>query len=155
MSDALNTLIEKYIGLQDKSVFLPNVDEQYKSQYVEATKQRLYDTIYDEVKAEVRDEALKEAEDIINKKAGLKRIDEFKKLMFDGFIVAVFVGLLVNQITDMIGFAKGSVSLSSIWPTVFITMGFLLICIVIFICLFATELYRLLKKGYGDETDTD
>lgn len=156
MSDKLKTLIDNYVALQDENVFLPGVNEEYKSEYVEATKEKLYDTIYEEIKAEVRDEAVREAEHTINKKAGLKKIDEFKKLTFDGFIVAIFVGLFVNQATDFIGFFKGSVSLSSVWPTIFVACVFLTVCIVIFFWLFATELIKLVKKGENiDETDRD
>lgn len=155
MSDKLKTLIDNYIALQDKNVFLPQIDEKNKVEYVEATKKKLYDTIYDEIKTEIRDEAVKEAEATINKRVGLKRISESKKLMLDGFIVAICVGLFVNQFTDFIGFFKGSVTLKSIWPTVVIASVFLIICILIFLWLFATELIKLVKKEYDDENDRD
>lgn len=153
MSDNLNTLIDNYVALQDKNVFLSDVDEQYKAMFVEATKKELYDKIYEEIKTEVRDEVIREAEHTINKRADLKKIDEFKKLMVDGFAVAICVGLFVNQCTDFIGYFKGSVSLSSIWPTVLIAGIFLVICIIIFIWLFAAELIKLVKKEYNDATD--
>ena len=102
--------------------------------------------IYEEVKEDIRDAAVKEAEEIIDEKAGLKRIDEFKKLMINGFIVAAFVGLLVNQLTNIIGFYKGSVSIATIMPTVIISAILFVICISIFTWLFLNELLRLLKK---------
>lgn len=55
MSDKLKTLIDNYIALQDKNVFLPQIDEKNKVEYVEATKKKLYDTIYDEIKTEIRE----------------------------------------------------------------------------------------------------
>lgn len=133
--------------MQDKALFLPDVEEQYKSVYIEATKERLIKEIYDEIKMEILDEAIKDAEHTINEKAGIKRIDEFKKIMIEGFIVAIFVGLFVNQSTDFIGFFKGSVVLGSIWPTIFLAMLFFAICICIFGWLFISELIKLLKKG--------
>lgn len=153
MSNNLKTLIEKYIVLQDKKVFLSGVDEQYKTEYVEAVKEKLYDTIYEEIKFEVRDEAIKKAEKVINKRAELKKIDEFKKLMIEGFLVAIFVGLFVNQCTDIIGFFKGNVLLNSVWPTVFIAAGFFLLCVIIFGGLFVVELVKTIKEEYSDATD--
>lgn len=146
MSDKLNTLVDKYISLQDPQVFLQEIDQGEKAEYVNAIKKQLIDSIYEEVKEDIRDAAVKEAEEIIDEKAGLKRIDEFKKLMINGFIVAAFVGLLVNQLTDIIGFYKGSVSIATIMPTVIISAILFVICISIFTWLFLNELLRLLKK---------
>ena len=42
MSDKLKTLIDNYIALQDKNVFLPQIDEKNKVEYVEATKKKLF-----------------------------------------------------------------------------------------------------------------
>ncbi|SDM09134.1 hypothetical protein SAMN04487833_1711 [Sarcina sp. DSM 11001] len=148
MSDTLNTLVDKYISLQDPNLFLKDVDQDVKAQYVSAIKRQLIDDIYEEVKEDIRDEAVKEAEEIIDQKAGMKLIDEFKKLMINGFIVAAFVGLLVNQLTDIIGFYKGSVTISSIMPTIIIAVVLLLICIGIFAWLFLNELLRLLKLSH-------
>ena len=153
MANNLETLIETVIALQDKKIFLAKVDEQYKAEYVKATKEKLYDRIYEEIKSEVREEAIKEAEKVINKRAELKKIDEFKKLMIEGFFAAIFVGLFVNQCTDIIGFFKGNVSLVSVWPTVFIAAGFLLLCIIIFGGLFVVELIKTIKKEYSDASD--
>lgn len=146
MSDKLNTLVDKYISLQDPQVFLQNIDKDEKAEYVNAIKKQLIDSIYEEVKEDIRDNSVREAEEIIEEKAGLKRIDEFKKLMINGFIVAAFVGLLVNQLTDIIGYYKGSVTISSIMPTIIISAILFIICIGIFTWLFFNELLRLLKK---------
>jgi hypothetical protein len=151
MSQKLDTLVDNYLELQDQHVFQNDVDKSNREMYVNATKKVIKDEIYNEVKNEVREAAVIEAGHIIDEKAGLKRIDEFKKLMLDGFIVAIFVGLFVNQVTDFIGFYKGNVSLSSIWATVLLALVFLIICIGIFVCRFISELIKLIKKGKDDE----
>lgn len=146
MSDKLNTLVDKYLSLQDPQVFLQDIDKDEKAVYVNAIKKELIDSIYEEVKEDIRDNAVREANEIIDEKAGLKRIDEFKKLMINGFIVAALVGLLVNQLTDIIGYYKGSVTISTIMPTIIISIILFIICICIFAWLFFNELLRLLKK---------
>ena len=106
MSETLKTVLDKYIESQNKVVFRENAVPEDKDGYVDAIKQSLTDKIYDEIRAEVRDEALADASKIIEEKAGLKRIDEFKKLAINGVIVAFFVGLLVNQSTEAILFSN-------------------------------------------------
>ena len=78
MANNLETLIETVITLQDKKIFRAEVDEQYKAEYVKATKEKLYDRIYEEIKSEVREEAIKEAEKAINKRAELKKLTNLK-----------------------------------------------------------------------------
>lgn len=70
----------------------------------------------------------------------------FKKLSIDGLIVAFFVGLLVNQSTDIIGYFKGSFFTNNIWLTVGVAVVLLLICVGIFVGLFISELIKLLRK---------
>ena len=146
MSETLETLIDKYIDLQDDVVFRDNAVPEDKEAYVKAIKMQLTDRIYAEVRKEVRDDAVKDASELIEKKAGIKRIKEFKKLAIDGLIVAFFVGLLVNQFTDIIGFFKGSFQTQNIWSTVGITIVLLLICLGIFLYLFISELLKMLGK---------
>lgn len=153
MSEKLDRLVDNYLKLQDKNVFQENIEENDREMYVNAAKEKMKKEIYDEITGELRDKAISEAEHIIDEKAGLKRISEFKKLMIDGFVVAIFVGLFVNQTTDIIGYYKGSIKLNSIWPTVLITFIFIFICICIFAWQFISELIKLLKKGKKDEAD--
>ena len=107
----------------------------------------------DKLKEEVRDQAVIDAEDILEKKAGLRRIEELRELVFEGFFAAIFVGLLVNQLTDLIGCLKGSMSLSFVWPTALTVVLLLIICIAVYFWLFASELTQLVKKEYRHEAD--
>ena len=155
MSDKLNMLVDNYVELQNQKVFPSGIEDDYKSVYIDAAKQQLYDMIYEEVKEEVQDQAVIDAEDILEKKAGLRRIEELRKLVFEGFFAAIFVGLLVNQLTDLIGCLKGSMSLSFVWPTALTVVLLLIICIAVYFWLFASELTQLVKKEYRHEADSN
>ena len=146
MSNTLETLLDKYLKLEEKILFRENAVPNEKEAYVDAIKKQLSDKIYAEIKQEILESVLADAEEIIEKKAGLKRIEEFKKLSIDGLIVAFFVGLLVNQSTDIIGYFKGSFSTNNIWLTVGVAVVLLLICVGIFVGLFISELIKLLRK---------
>lgn len=150
MSETLKTVIDKYIESQEKIVFRENAVPEDKDGYVDAIKKYLTDSIYNEIRTEVRDEALADASKMIEEKAGLKRIEEFKRLAIDGVIVAFFVGLLVNQSTDIIGYLKGSFYTSNIWLTVKIAAALLVICIIIFAYMFISELIKMLRKDKNE-----
>ena len=71
-------------------------------------------------------------------------------LAINGVIVAFFVGLLVNQSTDIIGYWKGSFQASNIWITVGIAVALLVICIIIFAYMFISELIKMLRKDKNE-----
>ena len=73
-----------------------------------------------------------------------------KNLAINGVIVAFFVGLLVNQSTDIIGYWKGSFQASNIWITVGIAVALLVICIIIFAYMFISELIKMLRKDKNE-----
>ena len=77
----------------------------------------------------------------------------FKKLALDGFIVAIFVGLFVNQVTEIIGHLKRTSVLVDIKPTIWLAIGFFFICVIIFLWRFLAELVKLIKKEHNDETN--
>lgn len=146
MSEKLDTLIENYVALKSDVVFPKEISSDDKEQFVNAVKKQLKAGIYEELKCELRDEALKEADKMIEKQAGLRRIEEFKKLTMDGLLLAFFVGLLVNQVTDVIGYCKGTVQMENIWPTLIITLILLFICTGFFVGMFISQLVTLIRK---------
>lgn len=147
MSEKLEIIVDKLIKAQSDALFVANADEKEKEETIAALREKMITQVYSEVKEEVRDAALQEAEQILEEKAHVRQIKELKQLMLSGFLVAIFVGMLVNQVTDIIGFYKGSVSLDIIWPTVIIAVIFLVICIAIFVGMFLTEVLKILGKG--------
>lgn len=152
MSAKLDTLIDNYIKLK-KETILQEVEEEEIALFIDSTKKQLKKEIQEEIEVELKEEVLREAQNEIEKKAGLKRIEEFRKLAIDGFAVAVFVGLFVNQTTELIGYFKGTAVLNSMVLTLVFAFIFILICIGIFVWKFLQEFIKLLKKEYNDEAD--
>ena len=131
MSAKLDTLVDNYIKLK-KETILQEVEEEEIALFIDSTKKQLKKEIQEEIEAELKEEVFREAQDEIEKKAGFRRIAEFRKLAIDGFAVAVFVGLFVNQATELIGYFKGTTVLNSIVSTLVFAFIFILICIGIF-----------------------
>lgn len=144
MSDKLNTLVDNYVN--NTNINSSSKDDEL---IIEAAKKRLKQEIYIEIYKEVKDKALRDADTRIAEQKELHHIKELKKLAIEGLIVAFFVGLLVNQVTDIISFLKGTLVLESIFPTLFISLALLFICVLIFLLEFILtfiELWRKVKK---------
>lgn len=131
--------------MENLRVFRKDIAPEDTEAYVKAVKCQLKDQIYKEVCEEVREEALKEAEKITEERTRQKRIEEFRKLTVDGLIVAFFVGLLVNQSTDIIGYFKGSFITPNISITVAIAVVIFLICAGLCGFWFISEVLKLIK----------
>ncbi|SCH28827.1 Uncharacterised protein [uncultured Ruminococcus sp.] len=151
MSESLETLIDKYVDSQQTAVFSSDIKEVDKDTYISAVKMQLTSKIYNEIRDEVRDEALMDADNIIEKKAGQKRIKEFKNLMIDGAIVAFFVGMLVNQVTELLGVFKNMFKMNNVALTSICSMLLLFICIAIFGARFLSEALRILRREKNEE----
>lgn len=78
--------------------------------------------------------------------ASVQIISQLKNLMWNGFLIAFLVGLAVNQITDLIGYWKGSVSLSSLMPTLIITVILVAICMGLYFYNMIKETVDIYKK---------
>lgn len=143
MSKQLDTIIDNYIKVKD--IQLENTEDE-RREILEAAKQELKRKIYKEIKEEVKDEACREAARDIENMAELRRINDFRKLAVDGLVVAFFVGLLVNQCTDLIGYFKGSVTLDNVYHTIILCIVFLVVCILVFGSVFVSSLIRMLKE---------
>lgn len=152
MATSLDNLIDNYVQLK-KDILFSKVNDEDLALFIDMTKKELKREIREEIEEEVKERALKKAQDEIEEKAGLRRIAEFKKLALDGFIVAIFVGLFVNQATEIIGHLKRTSVLVDIKPTIWLAIGFFFICVIIFLWRFLAELVKLIKKEHNDETN--
>ena len=146
MSETLHTVIENYIASKSEKILQQEASDNEKEEYTNAVISKLEDRVYDEVKRDVRDKALAEAEKIIEKRSELRKIEELKKLTVEGLIVAFFVGLLVNQVTDMITFFKGTVTPSNFYVTIIIIFVLLFICISLTLGMLISQLLTLVRK---------
>lgn len=146
MSETLHTVIENYIASKSEKILQQEASDNEKEEYTNAVISKLEDRVYDEVNRDVRDKALAEAEKIIEKRSELRKIEELKKLTVEGLIVAFFVGLLVNQVTDMITFFKGTVTPSNFYVTIIIIFVLLFICISLTLGMLISQLLTLVRK---------
>lgn len=153
MSESLRKLVDNYIDRSDANTFLPNVDENEKAMYVDNTKTALYEQIVGEVKSEVMDEVTKEAELRIEKKAEIKRLDELKRLFYDGFIIAICVGLFVNQATKIIECAINHTPWNPTTATIILAVLLLYVCRLFFQHQFTKELIEFVNKEKSDENN--
>ena len=114
MSKELDNIIEIALNDPGASTALRNakaVDKEGLSYpYIrDLAKTELTNRIYKEIKEELKEQIIKEAQDEIDKKSNLKQIQEIKALTISGAMLAIFVGLFVNQITELIDFYKGPI----------------------------------------------
>lgn len=152
MPKELSKLIDDYLASKgeeiEKIVGELNQDEEVLWNSV---KEGIEKRIYDEIEKEVRDKAIADAEDEINRRVGMRRIHEYKNLTIIGIVMAFFVGLLANQITDIIGMYKGTVTPQKVECTVAISFGIFFICIVIAIGLFISEIIKMLERNNDEK----
>lgn len=102
--------------------------------------------VVEEVKQEYKAQVMADAESDIQQRISDNRISQLKNLMWNGFLIAFLVGLAVNQITDLIGYWKGSVSLSSLMPTLIITVILVAICMGLYFYNMIKETVDIYKK---------
>lgn len=107
-----------------------------------ALKEKLQKDIKDEIIKEEAEKILKES--IKLKKE--KRIKEIKFTIFSGVFLSFFLGLIVNQATDIIGYLKGSVTLNSLTSTLWTLFGLSVITGLILFLLFLDNVLNLLNE---------
>ena len=122
-----------------------------ENELIDALKEKKKAQIIEEIKATYREEIFKEAEEKLKKKTHKKKIDELRELMWNGFILAFVVGLAVNQVTDVIGYYKGSVALEKIWPTSIIIAILLVICVLFYFYYFMRNALSLVNEKNDEE----
>lgn len=104
----------------------------------------------DDIKSDIEDELSEEAKNKIikieNETRKRIKIAEIKKIVWHGFILSFFVGLLVNQITEVISLCKGTVSDINTFVTAVIILSLVLICLGLFIYDFLVQIINMIKE---------
>ena len=128
------------------------VDEDDESYPQNCPKDAVIKELYNKIYAEIQDEVLtnyaKTLEAKILKELRTARIREFKELAFSGLFLTLAVGLLVNQLTDILGIFKGTVLESVLCVTIIYSIAFIFVSGVIFLRGFQRKL-----KNFIDTTD--
>lgn len=153
MSKELSRILDNYISSQENELFNDEADIELKEQYKSAAKKKIENSIYSEIENELKEKIIADAEKEIDKRAGMKRVKEYKSLTLIGIIMTFFVGLLTNQITDIIGMYKGTVTPERIKCTLIISGVIFIICVVIAFGLFISEIIKMLERN-NDERDS-
>lgn len=147
--DNLDKVIEVFIDSKSE-IIDKNASEEERNDLLIALREKTKNEIVQEIRKHYKDEIIAEAETEMIKKNSYEKIKQMKNLMWTGFIVAFAVGLAVNQITEIIGYFKGTIIVDSITSTMILSIVFCLLCIVIYIYSFMKDFLEIIKKDKQD-----
>lgn len=114
-----------------------------------AAKESIINAIYKEIYDEVEEEAFLSAEKRSKEKSTERKMREAKNLIIKGFIVAFFVGMAVNQLTEVISIFKNGLTTGNLMDTIIMFIIFLCICIGLLGYMFIKEVLALIRKDTG------
>lgn len=142
--DKLDKVIDVFINTKGEIVN-SNAPSEAKDELLAALREKTRNEIVQEIKATCKNEILKEANLEIQKKVNQEKLKQLRDLMWSGFFIAFIVGLTVNQITDIIGYFKGSVSMENITVTVILSIVLVLACWLLYGYSFMKEVFQTFK----------
>ena len=131
-----------------KDVFANNAKKEDIQALKELLKNEIRQNIVDEIVSERSKEIETKVQEEFDRNKEEKRIEEAKNLLWNGFIMAFIVGVLVNQVTDIISFYKGGSSLNAIFPTVWICVALAIFCLGMYIYTFAQNFIKIVKNRH-------
>ena len=147
MSESLNSILDKYIeyNKSDLKKELKTNNSEEEDRIFKLAKEQLKNNIDSEIEKELMDKVIKNAEPIIEENNRNKHISEIKKLTTEGVFLAVFVGILVNQLSNLITLLINPTQTARM--TFFIVIcSFILVFLLIWIFLF-NQLSDILVKN--------
>lgn len=108
---------------------------------VPALHNMMKQTIVNEIKLSCIDELKEEAKKQLVREQKLKRIEEIRALIFDGFILAFIIGISVNLLTKIYDAFD-----PSIWVTVVLVAAFLCGCMIFYSCKLVSQIKMLISS---------
>lgn len=118
--------------------------------YQNALKEKLKENIKDEIIKEEATRLTKEYQkNILDEK-----IKQLKILFFTGIIVSFFIGLLVNQVTDLISIWKGTLNKEILYFT-FAGVGIISVLVIVLVVYLLFSSIIDFIKGEKNERDTN
>jgi beta-xylosidase len=150
MSKTLDTLINEAFKIKKTELLkIQEINNKNKDEFTETIKLSLKEQIYEEIKSEIGNEikqkAIQDAQKEIREQSMSNRIKELRTLIISGFIMSFFVGMLVNQSTDIIGYIKGTIEIQDIKATIIWIFIFLLICSMILLFIFLSDFEKVIR----------
>ena len=116
-----------------------DMDSTYINTFIDDLKQEIIDLEIEKLEDKI-DEAIIEKE----RKDYLKKI---RSLLYEGLIVAFLVGLSVNQVTDLIGIAKGTIEVQYLVSSLWWVLGIGIVAVIVFLLKFFTDILKYVKTG--------
>lgn len=111
-------------------------------------EKKLKSEVLAEIKQEVSSKAIKDAKSRLNEERAVNKLRDYKELTVVGIVLAFFIGLSVNQASDVIGYIKNIDRLIDKEPWVSVAFALIIIGICIFIinCRIFKEINNLSKN---------
>lgn len=137
-------MINAYIESQKISEGETNDEIEYIK---DSAKENLFNAIKEEIIILEKDRIKKQAEDEIIKLEQERRIKEIKVLMYEGFIIAFVVGLIVNQATEILNVSKGvdtKVTITLLW---IIALG--IATVIVYNNKFLSDISNIIKEKFN------
>ena len=150
MSNTLDTLINKALETE-KTKFsqIEEITKEDEKEFMITTKlaitERIYKEIKNEIEVEIKQKAIQDAQNEIQQQSISNKIKELRTLIISGFVMSFFVGMLVNQSTDIIGYIKGTIEIQSVGMTLIWIFIFLLLCGLILIFIFLSDFEKIIR----------
>jgi|GEM_PF-5246355 len=143
MSQELEKLIDQVV--EGDSQILESAKVYSGEDYKFAIKDQIRRRVYREIKEELYGEVMAKVKQDAEKEALNKEIDAIKKLTVTGLVLAFFVGLLVNQCTEVITFFKGIPTEVGLFSTGIIILVLLAACLLIVFGIIISDLLKVWK----------
>lgn len=141
-------MINAYVESQNISEGETNDEIEYIK---DSAKENLFNVIKEEIIILEKDRIIKEAKDEIIKLEQERKIKEIKVLMYEGFIIAFVVGLIVNQATEILNVSKGvetKVTVTLLW---IIALG--IATIIVYNNKFLGDIANIIKEKFNSDKD--
>ena len=145
MSNYLEQVVSYFVDNKKQDSFDTN-ENQHDKLVKEAAKQRIIEKIYQEIYAEGEEKAFEAAEKRSKETSIKRKLEEARNLIIQGFIVAFFVGLAVNQLTEIFVVIKENIVTNDLAETIILFVAFIGVCVAVLGYIFIKELLALIRK---------
>ena len=95
MGEILDKVVSQYVHNNAE-------EKQGQPNILAAAEENIKKKIIEEIEPEIREDEYRKAKAEVETEENGKRLEELKEIIWSGFLVAFLVGLLVNQVTDVI-----------------------------------------------------
>ena len=146
MSETLEKLLNNFIENKHSEIKENTEKDEYMEYMTTAVKEKMRVAVVEEIRRELEPEIIEKVKKDNEIEEQKRKVKELQEVLWSGFIIAFIVGLLVNQVTDVISFLKGASGIESISSTIWICIGLLAVCIITYGWLFITKVLEFIHE---------